>query len=209
MNKEILNVPEGKLTVAYGPMFANKSSFLIGVARRWQEEGKQYFPFKHACDTRYDNGCYISSHNGDKIRAFPIESAKQLFYQYPGFLYENVIIDEAQFFEKDLIELVDCLERRECTIVLAGLNLDFRGVPFGPMAELICRAANPVSLTAVCKHTTGEIVCNGVATRTQRLIDGVPAKYSDPVVLVGAKESYEPKCVHHHIVPEKPRGLFE
>ena len=82
-------------------------------------------------------------------------------------------------------------------VILAGLDQDFKGEPFGPMPELMCLAEQVTKLQAVCS------VCGSPASRTQRLIDNKPAGYNDPVILVGASESYEPRCRHHHKVPGK------
>ena len=104
----------------------------------------------------------------------------------------------AQFFDKDLVDAIEMLADKGVRIIVAGLDCDFRGEPFGIMPELLSRAEYVSKLFAICQ------VCGAPATRTQRLIDGKPASYDDPVILVGAKEQYEARCRHCHVVPGKP-----
>ena len=110
---------------------------------------------------------------------------------------EVVAIDEVQFFDEDIVEVAQHLADSGYRVILAGLDQDFRGEPFGPMPQLMCHAEQVTKLQAVCS------VCGSPASRTQRLIDDKPAGYEDPVILVGASESYEPRCRHHHEVPGK------
>ena len=80
-------------------------------------------------------------------------------------------------------------------VICGGLDLDFRAEPFGVMPELLARAEHVEKLTAIC------VVCGAPATRTQRLVNDLPARFDDPVIMVGASESYEPRCAQHHSVP--------
>ena len=113
-----------------------------------------------------------------------------------------VFIDEAQFFDDDLCNVVEAithgLERR---VVAAGLNLDFRGELFGSMPDLLARANEVVSLSVVCVYEMNGGVCGQPAYFTQRLVDGRPANYDDLIVLVGAREDYSVRCGKHHEVP--------
>jgi thymidine kinase len=109
-----------------------------------------------------------------------------------------IAIDEGQFFDADLVPLVLDLAGEGKRVIIAGLDLDFRGEPFGPMPQLLAHAEFVDKLTAICN-------CGRVATRTQRLIGGHPAHYDDPVILVGAAESYEPRCRSCHTVPRVAR----
>jgi thymidine kinase len=106
-----------------------------------------------------------------------------------------VAIDEAQFFSRDWIAFVRWCEKAEVALYVTGLNQDFRGEPFGIMPTLMAMADNVTLLDAVCMS------CGGRATRTQRLINGEPAHWDEPTVLVGGDESYEPRCVMCHEVP--------
>jgi thymidine kinase len=106
-----------------------------------------------------------------------------------------VAIDEAQFFDAGLVEVVDNLAMRGVRVILAGLDLDFRGEPFGPMPKLLAQAEDVTKLHAIC------VICGEEASRTQRLVNGQPARYDDPIILVGAAEAYEARCREHHTVP--------
>jgi thymidine kinase len=114
---------------------------------------------------------------------------------------DAVVIDEVQFFDKDIIEIAENLADKGIRVIVGGLDRDFRGEPFGPMPELLARAEFVTKLTAIC-------VKSGLpATRTQRIINGKPALYTDPLILVGANESYEPRSRHYHEVPGKPKKI--
>ena len=107
---------------------------------------------------------------------------------------EVVAIDEAQFFDWSIAEVCNQLAERGLRVIVAGLDMDFRGEPFGPVPLLMAQAEIVDKLHAVC------VICGAPATRTQRLIEGHPAYYDDPVILVGAQESYEPRCRRCHKV---------
>ncbi len=109
-------------------------------------------------------------------------------------LPDVVAIDEAQFFDAGLVGIVLELADRGVRIICAGLDMDFRGEPFGIMPELLTRAEYVEKLYAVCP------VCGAPATRTQRFVNGKPARYDDPIILVGASEAYEPRCRKCHTV---------
>ncbi|EPR27838.1 thymidine kinase, partial [Geobacillus sp. WSUCF1] len=113
-----------------------------------------------------------------------------------------VAIDEVQFFSDDIIDVVQTLADCGYRVIAAGLDQDFRGEPFGPVPALMAIAESVTKLQAVCT------VCGSPASRTQRLINGAPASYDDPVILVGASEAYEPRCRHHHEVPGKPKKRY-
>ena len=109
-----------------------------------------------------------------------------------------VAIDEAQFFDDQLPYVCEHLAKKGKRVMIAGLDSDFRGEPFGIMPQLLTSAEFVTKLTAVC------VQCGAPATRTQRLVNGKPAKYDDPIILVGAAESYEARCRHCHDVPKRP-----
>jgi thymidine kinase len=106
-----------------------------------------------------------------------------------------VAIDEAQFFDEGIVQVADELAAHGLRVIVAGLDLDFRGEPFGVMPAFLARAERVDKLQAIC------MVCGEPASRTQRLVNGKPARYGDPVVIVGAAEMYEARCRKHHEVP--------
>jgi thymidine kinase len=104
-------------------------------------------------------------------------------------------IDEAQFLDNDIVPLVDSLADKGIRVIVAGLDLNFKGEPFGCMPVLMARAEQVDKLQAIC------MVCGEPASRTQRLVNGKPARFNDPVIIVGASEMYEARCRKHHDVP--------
>jgi thymidine kinase len=104
-------------------------------------------------------------------------------------------IDEAQFFDPEVLQVAEELASRGIRVLVAGLDTDFRGEPFGPMPVLMSMAEHVDKLHAIC------MVCGDEASRTQRLVNGKPARFDDPVVIVGASEMYEARCREHHEVP--------
>ena len=108
-----------------------------------------------------------------------------------------VAVDEVQFFDWEISEVCNELADQGLRVILAGLDMDFRGEPFGPMPLLMAEAEEVTKLQAIC------VSCGAPASRTQRLINNKPAAYDDPVILVGGSESYEARCRHCHEVPQK------
>lgn len=182
-------------------MFSGKSEELIRRVTRAIIAKQSVQVFKHAIDDRYD-AVAIASHAGRHLEAELVTTPDELLTRLEPET-QVVAIDEAQFFDSDLVTLVDGWADKGKRVILAGLDLDFRGEPFGPMAELLTRAEVVEKLTAICR-------CGQAATRTQRLIAGQPAHVDDPVVLVGASESYEPRCRACHAVIRagRPTPLF-
>lgn len=187
---------KGWIEIITGPMFAGKSEELIRRLRTLSYAHKKIVSFKPAIDDRYDK-TKIASHDGEMFDAYAIKSAKDI-YQFVDDKTEVVAIDEVQFFGTEVADIIEDLADKGMRVICAGLDLDFRGEPFGPMPTLLSRAEFVTKLSAACT------ICGCAATRTQRLIDGNPANYDDPVILVGAKESYQARCRKHHIVPNKP-----
>ncbi|UCH25744.1 MAG: thymidine kinase [Trueperaceae bacterium] len=188
----------GWLEVIAGPMFSGKSEELIRRVTRALIARHKVQVFKPAIDDRYDL-VSVASHDGRTLDAEPVESVAAIRDK----LRPNtrvVAIDEAQFLSNDLVELVLELADSGKRVLVAGLDLDFRGEPFGPMPELLAQAEVVEKLTAICG-------CGRAGTRTQRLISGQPAHYDDPVILVGASESYEPRCREHHVVLREERAV--
>ena len=188
---------KGWLEVITGPMFAGKSEELIRRVKTLSYTKMKIIAFKPAIDDRYDKTA-IASHDGAKYEAYAIKNAQSILELVKQDT-QVVAIDEIQFFDMSIVKICEELADRGIRVIAAGLDLDFKGEPFGPLPELLARAEFVTKLSAVCT------VCGCAATRTQRLIDGKPADFNDPIIKVGAKENYEARCRKHHIVPNKPK----
>ena len=189
------NDQQGHIELVCGSMFSGKSEELIRRVRRAQIAKQNVMVFTNAIDIRYGNAT-IASHSGVNLEARPIARAADIWQHWHEGV--NVVaIDEAQFFDWEIAEVVAQLAQRGVRVIVAGLDTDFRGEPFGPMPVLMAQAEQVDKLNAIC------MVCGGPASRTQRLVNGEPAAYDDPLVVVGANEMYEARCRHHHEVPRK------
>lgn len=185
----------GWVEVICGSMFSGKSEELIRRVRRTQFAKQYAVVFKPSIDKRYSEEDVVS-HNGAKVTAVPVTSSAEILDCVTEEL-DVIAIDEVQFFDEDIVEVVQTLANRGYRVITAGLDQDFRGLPFGQVPQLMAIAEHVTKLQAVCS------VCGAPASRTQRLIDGEPASFDDPIILVGASESYEPRCRHCHIVPRE------
>lgn len=182
----------GCIEVIVGPMYSGKSEELIRRVRRANIAKQKVQVFKHSVDDRYSKADVVS-HCGNKVEAIPVKDTAELL----GKLEKDtkvVAIDEVQFFENEITHTIEDLAERGMRVICAGLDMDFRGEPFGPIPRLVAVAEKVDKINAIC------LVCGNPATRTQRLINGKPAKYSDPIVLVGAQDSYEARCRNCHII---------
>jgi len=186
----------GWVEVIAGPMFSGKSEELIRRVTRAVIAKQTVQVFKHAIDDRY-TAVAIASHAGRQLEAELVTSPTDLLSRLDPEV-QVVAIDEAQFLDSGIVGVTQDLANAGKRVIIAGLDLDFRGEPFGPMPDLIARAEVVEKLTAICR-------CGLAATRTQRLIHGRPAHYGDPTVLVGAAESYEPRCRSCHVVVKGAR----
>ncbi|OQY18661.1 MAG: thymidine kinase [Chloroflexi bacterium] len=187
------NKPRGGwVEVICGSMFSGKTEELIRRVRRAHIAHQKVQVFKPAIDTRYAER-EVASHNGMQWEAMPVADTAQLRE-----LIEPdttvMALDEAQFFDDGIVALCEELAHQGIRVIVAGLDMDFRGEPFGPMPTLMARAEQVSKLQAIC------VVCGGPASRTQRIINGQPAAYDDPVILVGADETYEARCRGCHEV---------
>lgn len=191
---------KGWIEVITGPMFAGKSEELIRRVKTLTYTKMKIVAFKPSIDNRYDKTA-IASHDGAKYDAYAIKDAKSILELVKPDT-QVVAIDEIQFFDDSVVDICEYLASNGARVIVAGLDTDFKGEPFGPMPQLLTRAEFVTKLTAVCT------VCGCAATRTQRLINGQPADYHDPIIMVGAKESYEARCRKHHLVPGKPPYKF-
>ena len=175
----------GWLEVICGPMFSGKSEELIRRLRRAEIAGQRVVIFKPRIDDRYDVTDVVS-HAGARMQAVPIASVSELAERAAGI--DVVGIDEAQFLGCGIVSCALHLADRGTRVIVAGLDQDFRRLPFGPMPELLSHAEFVDKLQAVCHR------CGGPATTTQRLVDDTPAPYSGETVVVGAAEQYEARC---------------
>jgi thymidine kinase len=183
----------GSIEVITGSMFCGKTDELIRRLRRATIARQKVQVFKPAVDTRYSTE-KVTSHAGSEFDAMPVQNSKQIIEKLEK---ETTVvgIDEAQFFDLEIIPITQQLAERGLRVIVAGLDTDFRGEPFGPIPPLMAKAENVDKLHAIC------MVCGESACRSQRLINGSPAQYDDPVVIVGASELYEARCRKHHEVP--------
>ena len=188
-------MPKGNLTVITGPMFSNKSGELLRLATVHRIAGRRVGLFKHDLDDRYEGATVISTHDGQTSAAEPVSAALQLGIFAADL--DVVAVDEGQFFDDDLAQVAAGLVDQGLTVIVAGLDRNFRGEPFGPMPLLLAHADEVMKLSAVCMK------CKSLdATMTQRLIDGRPAPRSSPLILIGAAETYEARCRDCHEVPD-------
>jgi thymidine kinase len=185
----------GWIEVICGSMFSGKSEELIRRIKRAEIARQKVQVFKPKLDTRFGHD-RVSSHSGIQLGAVPVERAREIL-QLVYADTDVVAIDEVQFFDWEVTDVCEELAEHGKRVIAAGLDMDFRGEPFGPMPLLMALAEEVEKLHAIC------IVCGAPATRTQRLIDGQPAAYEDPVILVGASESYQARCRQHHEVPRR------
>ena len=186
----------GYIEVISGCMFAGKTEELIRRIKTLEFAKKNVLVFKPALDNRYSN-TKVVSHAGSSVESIVVPDARSIL----DFVKDDtdvVAIDEIQFFDEDVLLVCDYLAKKGLRVMAAGLDTDFRAEPFGVMPRLITDAEFVTKLTAVCMK------CGAPATRTQRLVNGKPAQYSDPIIMVGAAEAYEARCRHCHEVIGKP-----
>lgn len=185
----------GWIEVICGSMFSGKTEELIRRIKRAAIAKQAVQVFKPSIDTRYTVE-QVASHSGIFFKAEPVSSISEM-RELLNSEAEVIGIDEVQFFEGDVLGLCRELAQEGRRVIVAGLDLDFRAEPFGPMPFLMAEAEQVDKLQAIC------LVCGAPASRTQRLINGQPANYNDPIILVGASENYEARCRQHHVVPGK------
>ncbi|MGV8142925.1 MAG: thymidine kinase [Candidatus Pacearchaeota archaeon] len=195
----------GFLEVYCGPMKSGKTRELLHRVDKLDYLPNRATFFKPSTDTR-DTKIHSRYLNGDKSIPCIIVGSKDSYSivsQVEGI--DVVVIDEAQFFDSGLIRTVEELVRARKNVIIGGLDLDFRGEPFGPMPQILARANVVTKLTAVCEYIDGNR-CDRLASRSQRLIDGVPERYEANTVAVedtspNSRETYEARCLEHHFVP--------
>lgn len=190
----------GSIVVICGSMYAGKSEELIRRARRALYAKRKVEVYKPSIDSRYDESMVVT-HMGVKHEATPVRNVAELASRIsPDADY--VVIEEAQFFDDSIVDLAVQLADQGRDVVLAGLDQDFRRKPFGPMPQLMAVADEVVKLRAICMH------CGNPASHTFRVIDGRPAHYDDPIVLIGATEAYEARCRKCFKLRGEPKRKF-
>jgi thymidine kinase len=187
----------GFVEVISGCMFAGKTEELIRRINVLSFGKQNILVFKPAIDNRYSIE-KIVSHGGSSVDSIVVKDSKEILNHVKEDT-DVIAIDEVQFFDEDIIKVTEYLAKLGKRVMVAGLDTDFRGEPFGVMPKLITTAEFVTKLTAMCTK------CGAPATRTQRLVDKKPASYYDPIILVGASESYEARCRHCHEVVDKPK----
>jgi thymidine kinase len=190
----------GWIEVVAGVMFSGKSEELIRRVRRSMIARKRVQVFKSHLDDRYAGGVFaVGSHDGRTIEAVPVDSSAQIALRLDP-LAQVIAIDEVQFLDAGIVAVATDLANRGRRVILAGTDTDFRGEPFGPMPALMCVAEVVDKLHAIC------VMCGAPASRNQRLIDGRPAAYDSPTVMVGGAEAYEARCRACHAVTRGDAG---
>ncbi len=188
---------KGRLELICGSMFSGKTEELIRLLRRAEIAQQKIQVFKPQLDDRWGPE-RITSHNGLHVEAQPVAEARQILELVEADT-SVVGIDEAQFFDSHIADVCQTLADGGRRVIAAGLDMDFRGEPFAAMPRLMAQAETVTKLQAIC------VVCGDVASRTQRLVDGEPAALDDPLIVVGASETYEARCRACHKVRSSDR----
>jgi len=189
----------GWIEVIAGVMFSGKTEELMRRVRRAIIARKRIQVFKSHLDDRYLGVLSVSSHDGRSVEAVPVDSSAQIASRIDP-VAQVIAIDEAQFLDDGIVEVVTWLANSGRRVIVAGTDTDFRGEPFGRMPQLMAVAELVDKLHAIC------VLCGAPATRNQRLIDGEPAPYDSPTIMVGGREAYEARCRACHIVRKKDEG---
>ncbi|NLM04536.1 MAG: thymidine kinase [Clostridiales bacterium] len=183
----------GSIEVIVGPMYAGKSEELIRRVNRAKIADLVVLAFKPSIDDRYKKDM-ITTHSGKELECYVVKDTSEIKKYIEEREFDVLAIDEVQFFGDEIVDICEKAAENGKRVIVSGLDMDFRGEPFGVTPYLMAIAEHVTKLTAICK------VCKIPATRTQRLVNDKPAKYTDPVILVGAKESYEARCRQCHII---------
>jgi thymidine kinase len=186
----------GWIEVIAGVMFSGKSEELMRRVRRAMIAKKRVQVFKSHLDARYAGLFAVSSHDRRTVEAVPVDSSAQLAQRVDP-TAQVVAVDEAQFLDDGIVRAATALAERGRRVILAGLDTDFRGEPFGAMPHLMAVAEVVDKLHAIC------VLCGAPASRNQRLIGGRPAPYDSPTIMVGATDAYEARCRACHEVPAR------
>lgn len=183
----------GMLEVICGPMFSGKSEELIRRLRRAKIAQQKVITFKPQLDNRYALE-YVVSHDGNKVEARPLLNVTEIIDIVNATNASVIGIDETQFFSQEIVGVICQLINQQRRVIVAGLDLDFRGTPFGCMPLLLAIADKVTKLQAICTQ------CGHDAHFTQRLVNGDPARFDDPIILIGAQEAYQARCRGCYII---------
>lgn len=183
---------EGWIEVICGCMFAGKTEEFIRRIHVLRFAKKNIAVFKPKLDDRYSSD-QVVSHSGSHVACHVIQNTEDMM-SYLNDTYDVIAIDEVQFFDETMIPALNQLADKGKRVIISGLDMDFRGESFGIMAKLITQAEFVTKLTAVC------MICGAPATRSQRLLNGEPAQFNDPIINIGASERYEARCRHCHTI---------
>jgi thymidine kinase len=186
----------GWMEVIAGSMFSGKTEELLRRVRRATIARKRVQVFKSHLDDRYAGLWAVSSHDRRTFDATPVDSSSQILLRLDP-MAQVIAIDEVQFLDAGIVRVVSGLADRGRRVIMAGIDTDFRGEPFGPMPQLMAMAEVVDKLHAIC------VLCGSPASRTQRLLEGKPAPYDSPTIMVGAADSYEARCRACHQVPRR------
>lgn len=192
-----MSLSHGKLEVICGPMFSGKSEELMRRLRRATIAQQHVVVFKPALDNRYALE-KIVSHAGNSFEAHSLDDVGLL----PSFIKSSkqfvIGIDEVQFFPSSVLNIISSLVQQGHRVICAGLDLDFRGVPFGVIPTLLAIADTITKLSSICT------ACGNDAHFSQRLINGSPAKFHDPIIQIGAQEAYQARCRTCFVIDQYP-----
>ena len=191
-----------------GSMFSGKTAEIIEQITRHEIAGRKVQVFKPIIDDRWDLRDKIRSHAGAEHDATSVEDSLAILENLEDGT-EIVAIDEAQFFDKRIVDVILELSDRDILVIFGGLPEDFRGEIFGSMGKLLPHADAIDRLEAICDYKEDGEVCGDPATKTQRFVNGEIADYNDPIVLVGEKDFYAARCPKHHDVRNKPKRNLE
>ena len=189
----------GWIEVIAGVMFSGKTEELMRRVRRSTIARKRVQVFKSHLDDRYAGLLAVSSHDRRSLEATPVDTSQQISLRLDP-TAQVIAIDEAQFLDAGVVRIATALAERGRRVIIAGTDTDFRGEPFGAMPQLMAVAEVVDKLHAIC------VLCGSPASRNQRLIDGRPASYDSPTIMVGAADSYEARCRACHVLPRPTEG---
>lgn len=184
------------LHVIAGCMSSGKTAEVVRLLTRAEIAGRRVLLLTPATDTRVAPG-EIVSRTGTRFPSVVVRDSRGVLDEVTSRDPDVVGIEEAQFFDADLVGALESLVAAPRTAIVSGLDLDFAGRPFGVVPELLARADEVTKLTAIC------VKCGGEGTRTQRLRDGRPARANDPLIVIGGMgdDTYEARCRACHEVP--------
>lgn len=193
---------KGCLIVICGSMFSGKTEELMRRLKRAEYARQRVLVLKPQIDNRKSVTCIVS-HDGRSRAAHAIDSSEIAVQSIIEFAssFDVIGIDEVQFFPDEIVRSLAKLIEMGKQVVVAGLDLDFRGEPFGIMPFLMSVADEVVKLKAIC------VVCANDAHHTQRIVNGQPAKSTDPIILVGAEDFYEARCRNCFAIDRSPNIL--